>query len=334
MLPSTPHTRTWMTALVVVLGGCEPAPVDRLSARSDLVFAIAEQPSWPAIGSPAAWPEEPWGVERVGGSAAVDGAVCIIDSGVDLNHPDLNVDVANSRSFIRHGPEKGDPMDRNGHGTHVAGIIGAKDNGFGVTGIASGATIVAVKVVDAKGLGYTRDVIAGIQYVSTKLKNGKPLCDVVNFSIGAVRDPAVDKAVVKASRVVPFVLSAGNQGLHVRHFSPARVDAKRVYTVTAIAEGDRWPMFSNYGSGTIDFAAPGVHIRSTWKESGYKVISGTSSAAAHVSAMILRGGAVPDGLVMDPRGQAYVIPVSWPAEAAVSVPAIAGAAATRAPDQR
>jgi subtilisin family serine protease len=331
MLPTIAKTRTWMTALVTVLIGCEPAPLHRHSARPDFVFEIAGRS---AFESPAGVPQESWGVARAGGSATVTGTVCIIDSGVDLNHPDLNVDVVNSRSFLRHGPEKGDPMDRNGHGTHVAGIIGAKDNGVGVTGIASGATIVAVKVVDAKGQGYTRDVIAGIQYVSSTLKNGKPLCDVVNFSIGAARDPAVDKAVVKASRLVPFVVSAGNRGSHVRDFSPARVDAKRVFTVTAMAEGDRWPLFSNYGSSTVDFAAPGVHIMSTWKEGGYKVISGTSSAAAHVSAMILRGGAVPDGLVRDPRGQAYVIPVSRPAAEAISEPAIASAAANGTPDQR
>ncbi|MBO6577368.1 MAG: S8 family serine peptidase [Rhodothermales bacterium] len=255
-----------------------------------------------------------WNVVRSGGAAPVNGRVCILDSGVDLNHPDLNVSKELSRSFVSRGPEQGDPHDYNGHGTHVAGIVAAIDNGIGVTGIASGATVVAIKVVNKDGQGYTGDVLAGIRYAASRLKDGQQLCDVVNFSIGAAADKRVDKAVRRAAKRVPFVASAGNKGRHVRDFSPARLNAKNVYTVTAIARGDRWPMFSNFGSTAVDFAAPGVRVRSTWKDGGYKTISGTSAAAAHVTGMLLRGGMLADGIVMDPRGDAYMIPVAPPVE--------------------
>jgi subtilisin family serine protease len=259
-------------------------------------------------------PPDLWNVIRSGGSAAVDATVCVVDSGVDLSHPDLNVSRRWSRSFVRVGPERGDPDDRNGHGTHIAGVIAAKASGKAIVGIASGATVVGVKVVDGHGHGFTADVLAGIEYVATaKDADGGLLCDVVNFSIGAAGDPAVDKAVQRASRRVTFVIAAGNQGAHVSNFSPARAQGKRVITVTAIAQGDRWPIFSNYGPGLVDYAAPGVHVLSTWKKGGYKIISGTSVAAAHVSGMLLRGQPIPDALVIDPRGDAYIIPVARPA---------------------
>jgi subtilisin family serine protease len=188
--------------------------------------------------------------------------------GVDLTRPDLNVSVAWSRSFLDHGAEKNDPNDLHGHGTHVAGIIGGIDNDVGVTGIASGATIIALKVVDRKGRGYTEDVLKAIRYVAEPRKSGERLCDVVNFSIGTARSPTVDKAVLQASRTVPFVLSAGNRGRHVNAFSPAGVNGKQVYAVTALARDDLWPVFSNFGQDVVDYAAPGVYVHSTWKEGG------------------------------------------------------------------
>ncbi len=299
MFIRSPYPKTLVTALVAVLAGCDS---DVRPGQPDFVIAGSD------IHANAPLDRDFWNVTRAGGTAPVDARVCIIDSGVDLTHPDLNVSVEWSRSFLDHGPERNDPNDFHGHGTHVAGIIGALDNDEGVTGIASGATIIALKVVDRKGRGYTEDVLQAIRYVAQRRKTGERLCDVVNFSIGAARSPEVDKAVLKAAESVPFVLSAGNKGQHVSGFSPAGVNGKQVYTVTALARDDRWPTFSNFGQGVVDYAAPGVYVHSTWKEGGYKTISGTSSAAAHVSGMLLRGGMQPDGVVMDMRGGAYTIP--------------------------
>jgi subtilisin family serine protease len=301
MFYRSPYPKTFAAALVAVLVGCD-SEVKPGQALPDFVMATS------LIHTDALVERDFWNVTRAGGTAPVDATVCIIDSGVDLTHPDLNVSVTLSRSFLDHGPEKNDPNDYNGHGTHVAGIIGALDNDHGVTGIASGATIVALKVVDRKGRGYTEDVLEAIRYVGHRSKTGERLCDVVNFSIGAAQSPEVDKAVLKAAQSVPFVLSAGNKGKHVKAFSPAGVNGKQIYTVTALAREDRWPVFSNFGQGVVDYAAPGVFVHSTWKNGGYKTISGTSAAAAHVSGMLLRGGMQPDGIVMDMRGGAYTIP--------------------------
>ncbi|NNE71468.1 MAG: S8 family serine peptidase, partial [Rhodothermales bacterium] len=229
----SPHARTLATALVVVLTGCDlqvrpGTPGD----RPDFVVAGIPDPlDLPSGGRDVA--NDLWNLARTGGTAEVDARVCVIDSGVDLDHPDLRVSRERSRSFISKGPEIGDPDDYNGHGTHVAGIIAALDNGVGTTGIASGATIVALKVVDSRGRGYTADVLEAIHFVSTPDKSGEPRCSVVNFSIGAARSPEVDKAVLKAAKRVPFVVSAGNRGRHVSAFSPAALDAKGVTVVTA-----------------------------------------------------------------------------------------------------
>ena len=101
--------------------------------------------------------ETPWGIARVnGGKAGTFKTAWVIDTGVDLDHPDLNVDVARSAYFTGRSPD-----DENGHGTHVAGTIAAIDNTIGVIGVAPGATVVAVRVLDRRGSGSTSGVIAG-----------------------------------------------------------------------------------------------------------------------------------------------------------------------------
>src|SRR5678815_3248042 len=101
----------------------------------------------------------------------------IIDSGIDFDHPDLNVDVKRSKSFLT-GNTSAD--DENGHGTHVAGIIGAKNNNFGVLGVASGANLVSLRVLDKDGNGTLSSIIQALAYVNANGKAG----DVVNMSIG------------------------------------------------------------------------------------------------------------------------------------------------------
>ena len=174
-----------------------------------------------------------WGVTRVGGPGTpVSGRTAwVIDSGIDLDHPDLNVDRTRSRSFIRDSS----PEDANGHGSHVAGTIGAKSNTIGVVGVAPGATLVAVRVLDRNGRGSTSDVIAGVDYVAD---NGAP-GDVANMSLGGGASSALDNAVINAAATgIRFTLAAGNESDDANNHSPARAEGANIYTVSAIGKND------------------------------------------------------------------------------------------------
>jgi len=220
--------------------------------------------------------ETPWGITRVGGGSYNGNATAwIIDSGIDLDHPDLNVDVTRSRSFLR----RGDADDQNGHGTHVAGTVAALDNSIGVVGVAPGATVVAVRVLDRRGSGSTSGVIAGVDYVAANGQNG----DVANMSLGGGVSSTLDNAVINAAASgVKFALAAGNESDDANNHSPARANHANIYTISAMDINDNFASFSNYGNPPIEFCAPGVSVKSTWKSGGYNTISGTSMAAPHV----------------------------------------------------
>ena len=121
----------------------------------------------------------PWGITKVGGAGngsltTIGHRAWIIDTGIDLTHSDLTVDVTRSKTFITSGQDAQSANDLHGHGTHVAGIIAAKNNTIGVVGVAAGATVVAIKVLDASGSGTTSGVIAGIDWVRTHASAGEP----------------------------------------------------------------------------------------------------------------------------------------------------------------
>jgi subtilisin family serine protease len=235
----------------------------------------------------------PWGIARVnGGAAGTFGTAWVIDTGIDYTHPDLNVDTARSRSFLGGTTT---PADQNGHGTHVAGTIAAYDNTIGVIGVAPGARVVAVRVLDRRGSGSNSGVIAGVEYVAA---NGAP-GDVANMSLGGGVSAALDTAVVNAAAGgVKFALAAGNETDNANNHSPARANGPNVYTVSAFANGDNWASYSNYGNPPIDYAEPGSAIKSTWLSGGYNTISGTSMATPHLAGILLarsvpaNGGAV------------------------------------------
>jgi subtilisin family serine protease len=242
----------------------------------------------------------PWGITRVGGGITYTGtnSVWIIDTGVDLTHPDLNVDKARGKSFVTRVTS---PNDDNGHGSHVAGTIAAKNNTIGVIGVAAGALVVPVKVLDSRGNGTTSGVISGINYV---LANGKA-GDVANMSLGGGVSTALDDAVLKASSVVKFALAAGNETDNANNHSPARVNGPNIYTISAMGTGDLWASFSNYGNPPVDYCAPGVSILSTYKGGGYATLSGTSMATPHFVGLLLLGNIVTNGKVLnDPDGVA------------------------------
>jgi len=249
--------------------------------------------------------ETPWGITRVGGPVSSSGIAWIIDTGVDLDHPDLNVDVSLSVTFITKGPDSKDADDANGHGTHVAGTIAAIDNSIDVVGVAAGATVVAVKVLDRRGSGTYSGVIAGVDYVAQNASAG----DVANLSLGGPVSNALDDAVRNAASAgILFAIAAGNSGADANNYSPARVEDNNVWTVSAHDDQDAFASFSNWSGPTnppIEFSAPGVKILSLWKNGGTNTISGTSMSSPHVAGLLLlTGGAVNSGgnVTGDPDG--------------------------------
>ncbi|MBH0112522.1 S8 family serine peptidase [Novosphingobium sp. YJ-S2-02] len=257
----------------------------------------------PGGGSSAPAQTTPWGIDRVNGGAAGSYATAwVIDSGIDGSHPDLNVDANRSASFL---PRDSSWDDQNGHGTHVAGTIAALDNAIGVIGVAPGAPVVAVRVLDRRGSGSYSGVIAGVDYVGANGKAG----DVANMSLGGPTDTALNEAVIAAaSKGVRFTLAAGNESDNAANHSPASANGANVYTVSAFAQGDTWASFSNYGNPPIDYAEPGVSITSTYKDEGYATLSGTSMAAPHLAGILLLGSVRSGGTVSgDPAGPADTI---------------------------
>jgi subtilisin family serine protease len=249
--------------------------------------------------------ETPWGIARVnGGGAGTFKTAWILDTGLDFTHPDLNVDTARSRNFVE---RETSPADLNGHGTHVAGTIAAYDNAIGVIGVAPGAKVVAVRVLNRRGSGTTSGVIAGIDYVAINGQAG----DVANMSLTGGASSALDSAVINASAGgVRFALAAGNNGANANNYSPARANGPNIYTVSAFSVGDNWASFSNYGNPPIDCAEPGVSIKSTWLSGGYNTISGTSMATPHLAGLLLAGNVQNGGTVNgDPAAPADTIGV-------------------------
>ncbi len=269
--------------------------------EADKKISLAMSSDW---GKPSFEPksELPTGVARVeahlsktarqAGGVPVD--IAVIDSGINDRHPDLN--VYKTASFLP-GAE-GDTHighDESGHGTHVAGIIAARNDGRGITGVAPGARLWAVQVLDRYTSGSISDIVAGINFVA---KNAREI-EVANMSLGgkyssAVIDTAISNAVDAG---VSFIVAAGNLGEDAASFTPA--SNGKVLAVSAISDTDGkgggkggaaddvfWS-FSNFGKN-VRIAAPGVAIESTWKSYGerndtYWTLSGTSMAAPHVA---------------------------------------------------
>lgn len=248
----------------------------------------------------------PWGITRVNGGVDGTGKVAyIIDSGIDASHPDLNVDVSSGFNAFTKGKDSNLENDGNGHGTHVAGTVGAIDNSIGVIGVAAGATVVPVKVLSGRGSGSNSGVIAGVDFVG-----GKSDCDAANMSLGGGISPALDAAVIAASSQCPFALAAGNESTSAMNSSPARANGSNIYTVSSMAQGDNWSSFSNYGNPPVDVCAPGSSVLSTYKGDSYATLSGTSMASPHVCGILLLGNISTSGTVNgDPDGNADPIAV-------------------------
>lgn len=228
----------------------------------------------------------------------VDVDVAVIDTGVDFDHPDLNVvgraDCA-SGGFFSSSCTTGSGDDGNGHGSHVAGTIGALDNGIGAVGVAPGARIWGVRVLGNNGSGYMSWIAAGIDWVTARAST----IEVANMSLGCeCTSQAMDDAITRSVNAgVVYAVAAGNSDKDASTFSPAR--HPDVITVSALADfngvagggaastcradvDDTLADFSNWGS-LVELAAPGVCIYSTHLNGGYATYSGTSMASPHVA---------------------------------------------------
>jgi subtilisin family serine protease len=256
----------------------------------------------------------PTGIARINGDATgtVSIGVAVIDTGIS-SHPDLN--VIDGINFSK--GKTNNYSDGHGHGTHVAGTIAAIDNNFGVIGVAPGANLYAVKVLDNRGSGFTSDVIAGIDWVAANADK----IDVANMSLGGSGQDSIcggtdtyHNAICGAVDAgVTVVVAAGNDSEDAASHRPAAYD--EVITVSALADfdgvaggsgsptcrsdvDDTFANFSNFGAD-VDIIAPGVCILSTWKGGDYNTISGTSMASPHVAgaaALYIAGnpGVTPD----------------------------------------
>jgi subtilisin family serine protease len=297
-----------------------PDALARLKSSPDIAYA---EPNY--IVSATAVPGDPefpkqWSLRNTGQAGGTPGAdidavaawdittgspgaiVAVVDTGCDLDHPDLRanlwtnpgeipgngvdddgdgrIDDVTGWDFANHD---NDPHDDHGHGTHVAGTIAAAgDNGLGVTGIAWHATIMPLKFLDASGNGTIGDAIDAIDYAAAKGAR------VINASWGgsgfstamfeAIRDAGEQHEVL-------FVAAAGNEATDsdLIPFFPAAYDTPNVVAVAASDRLDHLAWFSNFGSTSVDLAAPGVDILSTLPGGTYGLSSGTSMAAPHVS---------------------------------------------------
>ncbi len=254
---------------------------------------------------------EAWEV-TTGGSDVV---VAIIDTGIDLDHPDLEanlwynggeiagngidddgngyVDDVNGFDFWDGNP---DVQDHNNHGTHLAGVIGAVGgNGIGIAGINWNVRLMPLKFTDDGGTGTTSGAIQAIDYA---IRNGAQVINAswtlkVNPADGAAagEDSALKSAIEKAGAAgILFVTAAGNQfrsgvGLNVDEAPvyPARFDSENLVAVGAVASGGGLASYSNFGPASVDLAAPGSGILSTITDQGYGSLSGTSIATAFVT---------------------------------------------------
>ena len=272
----------------------------------------------------------PTGVDRVdadlsptaridGLDERVDADIAIIDTGIQADHPDLN--VAGGHNCINANPA--DWVDGNGHGTHVAGIAAAKDNGIGVVGVAPGARLWAVRVFDSTGFSLLSWIVCGIDWVTSQkdpIDSSRPLFEAANMSLrdagsndgncGFTNGDSEHQAIcASVAAGTTYAVAAGNDRTDAGQWIPAAYP--EVITVSALADfngqpgggapstcssfssadsDDTFADFSNFGPA-VDLIAPGKCIYSTYSTlkstgTGYAVLSGTSMATPHVAGAI------------------------------------------------
>jgi serine protease len=276
-----------------------------ISAEPDHTIKLQSTPNDPLFSSL-------YGITKISAPAAWDTTtgsgnfvVAVIDSGVDYNHPDLNANMWRNQGEINGdgidndgnglvddyygaefiGTNSGNPFDDNGHGTHVAGTIGAiGNNGVGVAGVNWGVKIMALKFLSASGSGSTSDAVEALNYA---VANG---AKVSNNSWGGGGYSSTLFSAIQAAQAKGhiFVAAAGNSNVDIDASPsyPASYNLANVVAVASTTGTDTRSSFSNYGANTVDIAAPGSSILSTTPNNTYSTFSGTSMAAPHVAGAI------------------------------------------------
>lgn len=296
--------------------------------------------------SPAVIPNDPsfaveWGLRNTGQYAGTPGndinaagawqfttgsrsvVVAVIDSGIDLGHPDLAANLwvnpgetagdgidNDSNGFVDdiHGWDFVDndavPQDGFGHGTHVAGIIGAAGNdGVGVTGVNWQVSIMALRIQDDRGAGSTSAMLAALRYATMMRRDHGIMIVASNNSWDAPAgySGVVEQAIREHGEAgITFVAAAGNKATNtdLAPQYPGGYDLPNVITVASLTPQGSLAASSNYGATTVDVAAPGTVIQSTYKNGTYGLLSGTSMAAPHVTGVAALLAAAKPGITV------------------------------------
>lgn len=244
--------------------------------KVEKVFSIQE------VGQQSSWGIKIFDLPKTWQKTKGEGVkIGVIDTGCDLDHPDLQKNLLQGKNFIT---PKNDPWDDNRHGTHVCGIIGSENNDIGVVGVAPKSKIVPIKVLDKNGNGNLVNVSKGIRWAVNEAK-----VDLICMSLGAPSPvQEVRKAIQYAvSKKVTCFVAAGNSGVTKKIFYPANYP--EVIAIGSIDENFNRSKFSNTGDN-LDFMAPGSKILSTIPNNSYGILCGTSMAtpfAAGVAALYL-----------------------------------------------
>lgn len=291
------------------------------SVEPDFAITTSARPNDPSF-------SQLWGLSNAGGSGGVGGAdirataawdvttgsrdvvVAVIDTGIDYNHPDLAANMwRNPGEIAGNGIDDdgngfvddvygwnfagrtSNPFDDEGHGTHVAGTIGAVgNNGTGVTGVSWRVSLMALKFLGADGSGSTSDAVAAINYATRMRRDfGINVVATNNSWGGGGASNALRDAIAGGGRAgILFVAAAGNEGADNNRVAnyPSNYADSSIIAVAATDRADRLASFSNWGATTVDVAAPGVGILSTVPNTRYASYSGTSMATPHVAGTI------------------------------------------------
>ena len=222
----------------------------------------------------------PWGIKEIKADAAWKMStgkhvkVAVLDSGIDYKHPDLRKNIKEGFNAIDHTKV---PIDDYGHGTHVSGILGAVNNNKGIVGVSPDVNIYPVKVLDETGTGTISDVADGIEWcIKNKIQ-------IINMSFGISEDmPLLHDSIIKAQNAgIIIVAASGNQGGEQVDYPAAY---NEVISVSAIDEKDSIADFCP--KGKVDFCAPGVDVYSTYPNSSYEYLSGTSMSTPFITGTI------------------------------------------------
>lgn len=258
----------------------------------------------------------PCGITKAGGP--LDGStkgtwIWILDTGLDMDHPDLNVITSTtiSKSFI-----SGESVeDGHGHGTHVAGTAAARNNTIGVVGVSAGARVAGVKVLSNSGSGSWSALLAGLNHVATYDIPG----DVINMSLGGYGYSSCENSWAALRDAIRnlgnagthVVMAAGNDNGDAALNRPGCINGTRVYTVGSITCSNTCSGFSNFNTSSsvpVDWVAVGSSVYSTYKNGGYATMSGTSMASPTVAGIIhARNGAPISAGTISCKGKSYNI---------------------------